>query len=392
MDTDLPLPALFLRALASASKAYNLLTIEDETQDIIQSAVSDLCLLSSRINALSLFSPNETLGDISTKNLVYLFVPYVAAEVQNRARTLDPDERMENILRIQSYYRSFLLTLETYEIIPESDKELYGKPASSVNDPAKRRELKIQQYKFEKELKTRIETLRKRRQQKSPVSENTPNDFDYIASLLPSPSSSDEEADSETDEILRKTTILLLRLHYIQAHSQLESLVQELELLKNAPPMPPRQQQTSNDSRQGKAREEEDIWKLEGPVQRGGPDGKGPLLDSSGKPIRPFTILPAGQTDRARLQAQVFQPDHRLPTMSIDEYLEMERQRGKFISGGGPQSESKLTTSEQLQLDSEMDGTAFAEERGETKRLKDEAWARYTDTHPKGAGNMMNRG
>ena len=57
-----------------------------------------------------------------------------------------------------------------------------------------------------------------------------------------------------------------------------------------------------------------------------------------------------------------------------------------------PKSEEKLTTSEQLQLDSEMDGTAFAEEREEEKRQKDENWARYTDAHPRGAGNTMNRG
>ena len=57
-----------------------------------------------------------------------------------------------------------------------------------------------------------------------------------------------------------------------------------------------------------------------------------------------------------------------------------------------PQSEERLTTSEQLALDAEMDGTVFAGERGEEKRQKDESWARYTDTHPKGAGNTMNRG
>ena len=57
-----------------------------------------------------------------------------------------------------------------------------------------------------------------------------------------------------------------------------------------------------------------------------------------------------------------------------------------------PASENKLTTSEQLQLDSEMDGTTFGEEKEEQKRVKDEKWAQYTDTPPKGAGNTMNRG
>jgi immunoglobulin-binding protein 1 len=55
------------------------------------------------------------------------------------------------------------------------------------------------------------------------------------------------------------------------------------------------------------------------------------------QPLQPFTILPsgAGGDDRTRLREQVFQPDHRLPTMSIDEYLEIERQRGNILTGGG---------------------------------------------------------
>ena len=55
-------------------------------------------------------------------------------------------------------------------------------------------------------------------------------------------------------------------------------------------------------------------------------------------------------------------------------------------------SQNRRTTSEQLQLDSEMDGTLFGEQRAEEKRQKDEKWAQYTDSHPKGAGNTMNRG
>jgi len=49
-------------------------------------------------------------------------------------------------------------------------------------------------------------------------------------------------------------------------------------------------------------------------------------------------------------------------------------------------------TSERLALDAEDDGTIFGGEKQEEKRQKDESWARYTDTHPKGAGNTMNRG
>ena len=130
--------------------------------------------MTSRIRALSLFSPNETLEDISTKDLVYLFVPFVAAEMRNRIRILEVTERLGNVRRVEvcmhrlercsqmlttskSLLRAFLTMLETYEIVPESEKALHGKQATSSNDPAKRRELKLNQWKKEKELKTRIE-------------------------------------------------------------------------------------------------------------------------------------------------------------------------------------------------------------------------------------------
>ena len=52
------------------------------------------------------------------------------------------------------------------------------------------------------------------------------------------------------------------------------------------------------------------------------------------KPLRPFTILPA-TANREQLRQQVFRPDHRLPTMTVEEYLEVERERGNIITGGG---------------------------------------------------------
>jgi hypothetical protein len=49
------------------------------------------------------------------------------------------------------------------------------------------------------------------------------------------------------------------------------------------------------------------------------------------KPLRPFVISNRG---REEIQKQVFRPGHNLPTMTIDEYLELERQRGNILSGG----------------------------------------------------------
>lgn len=56
----------------------------------------------------------------------------------------------------------------------------------------------------------------------------------------------------------------------------------------------------------------------------------GPLLDKGGKAMRPFVI-----TGREAIQNGVFKYGHTLPSMSIDDYLAQEMERGNFLSGGG---------------------------------------------------------
>ena len=51
--------------------------------------------------------------------------------------------------------------------------------------------------------------------------------------------------------------------------------------------------------------------------------------------MRPFTILPSDAGERQRLQSEVFGPSHNLPTMTIDDYLQFEKDSGRIITGGG---------------------------------------------------------
>lgn len=64
----------------------------------------------------------------------------------------------------------------------------------------------------------------------------------------------------------------------------------------------------------------------------------------------------------------------------------------QFALRARPASRNAPTSSEQLTMDSERDGTRFGEEKEEEKRRKDEDWAVFTDANPKGSGNTMNRG
>lgn len=168
----------------------------------------------------------------------------------------------------------YISSLETYDIVPETERVLYGQQSSSIRDAAKRREVKIRQYKAEKDLRTCIEIIKKRRRQLVPEDRSF-SDFELVASLL-LPSDDDAE-DLETDDVLREATLLLLRLFYAQACAQLEGVDQETQLLSHVLPPPPLPKPPA-DERRNKTEDQEDVWKIDAAFPN-----RGPLLDPNGK-------------------------------------------------------------------------------------------------------------
>ncbi len=86
-----------------------------------------------------------------------------------------------------------------------------------------------------------------------------------------------------------------------------------------------------------------------------------------------FTLL------KSRMREGVFKPGHNLPTMTIDEYLELERQRGGII----PRSSNDADTDDK---DEDRDGND--EEKLQAQRRMDD----FKDEHRRGSGNTYNRG
>ena len=56
----------------------------------------------------------------------------------------------------RSLLGEFKLLLDNYALVPEDERKLYAQRSSTVSEPMKRRELKIAQFKKEKEIKTKI--------------------------------------------------------------------------------------------------------------------------------------------------------------------------------------------------------------------------------------------
>lgn len=303
-------------------------------------------------NRVSLFSPNESLEDIATADLQFLLLNYRLAELYMRVTQTD---RKAAIIRSQRQYSNYLKRLDQYDILSKSDAQLLEDYETSPNtfstasskDPAARRDQKIKRFREEKALKEKLAYM-----EKNP-------------SVL-----------EDDDNAYREVQLTNLSYCTHQAFQALESIAQELHILSLAPPTPPPDaRQQDGDARERQGRDGGYSERLDTKPLSAGMTG--PLLDKSGKPLRPFTLF---GSKREELRAGVFRPDHSLPTMTIDEYLEEERKRGGIIDGGGPQSAVKP----------EVDEDDI--EAADRATMKAREWDEYVEANPRGSGNTINRG
>lgn len=220
----------------------------------------------------------------------------------------------------------------------------------------------------------------------------------------------------ETPQSLRSYLLLLLRFHALMAYNNLSFVDDELGLLANVPASAQRdaaerqaREEAEADRRRRRGEGDVDDFRVETRFDASAP---GPLMDDKGKPLRPFTITSGSNAsngngssaasfsnapfrdfnERQRMRDGVFQPSHRLPTMTIDEYLEEEQRRGNVITGGGAEGAAKPTPKEERASRAEMEGSRGAEEAEEEIRREAIEWDEFKESNKRGAGNTMNRG
>ncbi|KAF4555625.1 TAP42-like protein [Elsinoe fawcettii] len=319
-------------------------------QDVLNAALSEYQNALQTADKVSIFSPNETLDDVSTNDIRYFLLRYYLADLTLK-RT--GGNRKAHLKEAQSLSLAFLKQLDSYDILNKTDADLLERALEmpdtfsivSSSDSTTRREIKIRRFKEEKELKQRLEFL----QSKS--------------------------SGGQDDELARDLYLQQTKSAIHQTFQTLESIAQELHILSLAPPSPPSSSERAARDLRDRERERDGFSeRLDGLHLSAGL--KGPLLDSKGKPMRPFTLL----DKRTQLQQGVFRPDHSLPTMTIDEYLEEERRRGGIIEGGGPNSGLRPEPDED-----DLD-------KADAETMKARAWDDFKDDNPKGAGNTLNRG
>ncbi|KAF3313670.1 hypothetical protein TWF173_005741 [Orbilia oligospora] len=323
----------------------------------VAEAIATISTCKDVINNLSLFSNNEILEDAATNELKYILADAYRGDLLLKQH--DRSTRLSTLHDARTAYRSFLSLCDSYALLGSYEKKAYqvsDKISPTVfseihTDAAARRNAKIEQYKHEKELKAKL---------------------DQLSNVAQSPNVDDED--------IRSLYLSQIELAVMQSLQQLEGIYLEIDILGKAPSeeqlLEQRRRQQEEDERSRRRKADDGYSDRVDPSEVFRKANGRPLLSSDGKPLRPFTLL----SNREIVKGGVFGPGHRLPTMTIDDYLEAEKQRGGIIEGGGEASGR--------QPEPDEDNLELADQ----ETYKARQWDEFTEANPKGSGNTINRG
>ncbi|CAI5996608.1 unnamed protein product [Closterium sp. NIES-65] len=285
----LSLPALFDKAYDAHSRADS----ETVPPDELEVAIKYLAECTSRIRHLALFSSNEEIDDVATGDIKYLLVPWLHADLLQRvpafptapapsaaaaaaagpgSSTMRPSASPVAIASARTaalrsslqHLASFLDSMDRLRVPLESERSdvvrAHALAASTAGsggngngngngngsevkdlDATAKRALKVQRFKRERELKGRLEAIRRRkaeRQQRvrkarpgagaqADAGEDASADGAAVGSGL-----EDDDDDDEVDE--REAWMLALRLAIVKAMDLVDSLARERQMLHEA--------------------------------------------------------------------------------------------------------------------------------------------------------------
>ncbi|KAK3821603.1 MAG: TAP42-like protein [Benniella sp.] len=348
-NDDASLAQVFQRAEALFLDIQNGTLAPDELQSKVGESIKGFERSRDMVRQLSLFSENEFMEDISTKDLRYLLTEYYLGGLFLKRVSQD---RLADLDSSKEHFDHYLHQCETHDILTAQDKNYLEQiTANTPRDAATQRNEKMARFKREKEMKNRIEEFHKE--------------------LGTTSSGYEGELSSELEDKYRDFVLLYLQHAIFQTMEELVAIQREIPMVKEMQER--RAAQGSRDNRTSdRSREDDGDARVD--TRPAGWDASGPLLDPKGKVRRPFVIT----NQRAEIMQGVFRPGHSLPTMTVEEYLQQEMERGNFLSGGTEEPKKK-----------EIDDND--EEALNAETIKARNWDDFKDDNPKGWGNRGGR-
>ncbi|KAM5557592.1 hypothetical protein ABKV19_024794 [Rosa sericea] len=351
------------------------------------------------ISKLGLFSTNETKEDISTTNLKYIMVPYYLGELTEKVAH---DDRIQIVKAAQAKLKEFVSFCEAMELVPEEELEVSRQDGPKSNSMADRRAQKIARFKRQRAAESKLLEIKERKERRGRSTR---------ASALSTPiEAGDEDVLDDDGEEEREAWFTSISLALCKAFDLLEMLKKEEEMLLAFKERQSKEgdkefYQEVLDDRAQRA----EAWHRNAAarVQYSKPaqpitcatfaqdvlEGRASVSQMHEHKHQPLIFGPASlvggsiTSERERMAAQVFQPSHRLPTMSIEEagLKEMEimnKWQERNVKLMEEANSSWYNDSEKPPGPPQED-----DEDDDAAQDKARAWDDWKDDNPRGAGN-----
>ncbi|KAJ0909945.1 putative TAP46-like protein [Helianthus annuus] len=320
---DVSLPTLY----DQARKITLLATDSTLDKETLRKGYEALQKCEDMISKLGLFSTNETKDEISTTNLKYILVPFYLAELIEK--TGHDDDRIQILKASQAKLKEFLSFCDAMELLPE-DESLQ----ESQNTAVDRRAKKIARFKRQRAAESKLLELKERKERRGRSTR--------AAALSTPVDAGDDDVLDDDGEEEREAWLTTISLAICKALDLMEMLKKEEEMLSAIKEKQEREGdiEISEAVLEERAKTVED-WhrnaaararytKAAAPITcatfaQDVLEGRAKVSQAHDHKHQPLMFGPASlvggsiTSERERIAAQVFQPGHRLPTMSIEE-------------------------------------------------------------------------
>ncbi|KAG7340153.1 TAP42-like family protein [Nitzschia inconspicua] len=352
--------------------------------------ISLLDAIQKDIDALSLFSKNETMEDISTKSIPFLAVEHFMATalVNLPAGPGAMKKRKSNILQSLTLWGQFLERLEVLEVLTKEEtteyhdlldeqQQHFRNDGDDDNDRSNQvplsappnRDIKIARFKARQQRQKEIEQLKALRERRNRCG---------IAE-------EDEMDGYDQDSLDRSLAMAELFIHKGDALENWSQSMRELPMIEMMVKMEADRQ--NMDRHAGNP--------LDGSSNH--PDPRRPP-PPSGKGLQVTHITKDSTTgqlqfQRDEIRSKVFRPGWSQPTMTLEELGEREYQQAMEREERQKQAEANKKNEPRRYEDLVRDGMEDNAELVEASAKLDREWDDWKDANPRGSGNKMaNRG
>ena len=291
-----------------------------------ESCIDDLLVLEGRIDAMGVFSRNEDKDDLTVLSMRYFNVPYYLAVGYHGMERCKDSVVWKKKARV--YYDAFLQRCLDYDALePGLRRIVEGGGSGRVIS----REEKIALYKKDKELREGIEKIRKGN------------------------GGAVWNEDDEDDDA-RAVGLMQINMYAAKAVGARQMVEKEIGMLEAMEKMPEEERMRSVEEGKEKANE---------------------LLAALRQASQGLSSV--GVT-RQRMREDVFKPSHILPTMTVEQFGELEVRRMRE-----EENKKNLNTANNRAV------VETSDDDDDEKLAKARAWDDFKDSHRRGAGNSKLR-